>query len=183
MKCDFIGKIRDFSIDYSTGRQLLTVELKSDFRPLFGELAGKDLDGTLKEHRERRSRDANAYCWVLIDKLAEKLNFPKAEVYRAAIKDIGGISSTVCVQDRAVEMIRQGWEKNGIGWQTDVLPSKIEGCTNVVLYYGSSTYDTAQMSRLIDHIVQDCKAVGIETATPEELARMMEGWNEKHPSA
>lgn len=176
MKCDFRGEIRGLSMDFSTGQQVLTIALHSDFRPLYDELKDKLLDGTLGVHREKRSRDANAYCWVLIDKLAEKTGLTKPEVYRAAIKEIGGVSDTVCVQDRAVDKLRQSWEKNGIGWQTDVLPSKLEGCTNVVLYYGSSTYDTAQMFRLIDHIVQDCKAVGIETATPEELATMLEGW-------
>ena len=47
---------------------------------------------------------------------------------------------------------------------------------NVTLYYGSSTYDTEQMSRLIDNVVQDCKALDIETETPERLAMMMEAW-------
>ena len=56
------------------------------------------------------------------------------------------------------------------------MESKLPGCVNVVLYYGSSTYDTAQMSRLIDNIIQDCKAQGIDTRTPEEVARMKEEW-------
>ena len=50
---------------------------------------------------------------------------------------------------------------------------------NVVFSYGSSTYDTAQMSRLIDNIVQDCKAVGIETLTPSELAKL-EGYEKNY---
>ena len=59
---------------------------------------------------------------------------------------------------------------------TDVNPSKIEGCKNVTLYYGSSTYDTRQMSRLIDLVVQDCKEQGIETMTPFELDALKERW-------
>jgi 2-iminoacetate synthase ThiH len=54
------------------------------------------------------------------------------------------------------------------------MPSKIAGCTNVILYYGSSTYNQEQMTQLIDNIVQDYKAVGIETLTPVELARLTE---------
>ena len=45
-----------------------------------------------------------------------------------------------------------------------------------MLYYGSSTYDSAQMSRLIDLVVQECQAQGIETKTPEELALLKEDW-------
>lgn len=130
----------------------------------------------VKEYHKRRSLDANAYCWVLLDKLSEALNTPKTEIYRQAIKEIGGNTQTVCVQDKAVEKLCEGWSHNGIGWVTDVTPSKINGCTNVILYYGSSTYDTAQMARLIDNIVQDCKAVGIETMTPQELESLKEQW-------
>lgn len=125
---------------------------------------------------KKRSLDSNAYFWILVDKLSQKLNLPKEEIYRNAIRNIGGVSEIVCVQNKAVEKLCQGWQKMGIGWQTDTMPSKIEGCTNVILYYGSSTYDQTQMTSLIDNIVQDCKAVGIETMTPAELARLLEGW-------
>ena len=79
--------------------------------------------------------------------------------------------------ERAVDNFRQSWEQNGIGWQTDVMPSKIEGCVNVKVYYGSSTYDTAQMSRLIDLVVQECKDAGIETLPPDKLAALLDGWS------
>lgn len=46
----------------------------------------------------------------------------------------------------------------------------------MVLYYGSSTFDTKQMARLIDNIVQDCKALGIETLTPQQLDALKEEW-------
>jgi hypothetical protein len=54
--------------------------------------------------------------------------------------------------------------------------SKLDGCTNVILYYGSSTYDVEQMSRLIENIVQDCKALGIETKPEAELNSLLEQW-------
>lgn len=130
----------------------------------------------VKEHRKRRSLDANAYFWVLADKLSAANGLTKEEVYKNAIRDISGVSDTVCVLNESVEKVRQGWQKHGLGWQTEEYPSKLEGCTNVILYYGSSAYDSAQMSRLIDNIVQDCKAVGIETMTPAELESLKAGW-------
>ncbi len=146
-------------------------------RTVLDEIAdGKLYDVTIKEHRERRSLDANAYAWVLLDKLAEKLQIAKTELYRGYIREIGGNSETVCVLKDAADKLCSGWAHNGIGWLTDTLPSKIDGCVNVVLYYGSSTYDTIQMSRLIALIVQDCKTQGIETMTPQQLAALMEGW-------
>lgn len=136
----------------------------------------KKYDVSIKEHRDKRSLDANAYCWVLLDKLAEVLHVHKTELYRSYIREIGGNSETVCVLSKAVDALKRGWTKNGIGWQTEEMPSKIPGCVNVVLYYGSSEYDTAQMSRLIDLIVQDCKAQGIETMTPFQLDALKERW-------
>lgn len=140
-------------------------------------MADKPHTAELKEQRKRRSLDANAYFWVLLDKLSAALRQPKTELYRCLIKDVGGVSETVCVQDKAADKLRAGWEHNGLGWVTDTMPSKIEGCTNVILYYGSSTYDTNQMSRLIDLVIEECKAQGIETMTPEELARLKEDWH------
>lgn len=136
------------------------------------EVVGKVFEVIIKPLKKRRSMDANAYMWTLLDKLAAVLGVPKTELYRGFVKDIGGNCETVCVLDGAVDKLRTGWSHNGLGWPTDTLPSKIEGCTNVILYYGSSTYDTAQMSRLVNLVVDDCKAQGIETMTPEELCKL-----------
>ena len=162
------GKLKDLSLTMD-GRWNLTLTIDGECRPIWDKYKDKEIDIDIKAHRNKRSLDANGYAWVLIDKIAARMHIDKAEVYREAIKSIGGVSETVCVQDKAVDRLRQGWEQNGIGWQTDTMPSKLKGCTNVILYYGSSTYDTQQMSLLIDHIVQDAKALGIETMTPAEL--------------
>ncbi|MDY4921390.1 MAG: hypothetical protein SO119_10030 [Phascolarctobacterium sp.] len=129
----------------------------------------------LKEYKPR-SLDANAYFWVLCDKLAEKTKIRKEEIYRDLIKQIGGNSETVCVRNKAVDKLRQGWEEHGIGWLTDTVESKIDGCTNVILYYGSSSYDSAQMARLIDLIVQECEQQDIETVSPEQISLLKENW-------
>ena len=131
---------------------------------------------TVKEHKQKRSLNANSYAWTLMDKLAEKLRIAKTDIYRSYIKEIGGNNTLVCVQDTALDDLLRNWEQKGTGWLAETEKSKLDGCTNVRLYYGSSTYDTAQMSRLIELIVQDCKENGIETLTPEELSRMSEEW-------
>lgn len=131
----------------------------------------------IRQAARKRSLDANAYCWVLLDKLAQVLRTSKLELYRDAIRCIGGNSETVCVRTEAVEKLCEGWQHNGLGWVTDTMPSKIPGCTVVVLYYGSSTYDTRQMARLIDLVIQECRQQGIETMTPEELERLVGMWD------
>lgn len=158
------------------GGYLLTIATREDVGALYDELHETDVDVTVKKHREKRSLDANAYAWVLLDKLAEATGMPTSEVYRQAVKDVGGNTETVCVRENTVQKLCDVWNKNGIGWQTEVMDSKIEGCKNVVLYYGSSTFDTKQMFRLINNIVQDCKEVGIETLTPQQLDALKEDW-------
>lgn len=173
------GKIVGANIDFRTGKPTISFEVneQNDFGALVDEMKEVEkLSIEVKPYRKKRSLDANAYFFVLADKLAAKLGITKEDVYRNAIREIGGVSETVCVKNAAVERLCDGWEKNGLGWQTETFPSKIEGCTNVVLYYGSSTYDKEQMSRLIENIVQDCKEVGIETRTPDELANLLSLW-------
>lgn len=178
---ELTGKAQNLALDFKTGKSVLTLVIneKQDVAACYDALQDVEkLSIKIDKFREKRSLDANAYCWVLIGRIAEKMNIPKAEVYRKAIREIGGNYEVVCVKNEAVEKLRKGWEHNGLGWQTDQLPSKINGCTNVILYYGSSTYDTKKMSLLIEHIVEDCKAVGIETKTPVELAMLIDLWGE-----
>lgn len=137
----------------------------------------KEYTLTVKEKKKRRSLDANAYCWVLLSQLASEMRISKEELYQSYVRDIGGNTDILCIQDKAVDKFRYMWERNGVGWFTETLPSKLQGCTNVIVYYGSSTYDTKQMSVLIDRIVQDCNEAGIETMPPKELERLMNEWN------
>ena len=175
------GRIVGANIDFRTNKPCLTLEVneRSDFEVLVDEMRDKDkLSIEVKPYRAKRSLDANAYFFVLADKLSEKLNISKEAIYREYIKHIGGNSEVVCVKNSAVARLCEGWQKNGIGWQTETFESKISGCTNVVLYYGSSTYDSAQMSRLLDLIIQDCKEQGIPTETPDQIAEMKARWGE-----
>ena len=136
----------------------------------------KAYDLELKEHREKRSLDANGKLWKLLEQLSSHLGISKEEAYRNSIKGISGNSEILCCREEAADDFCRIWESRGVGWITERLDSKIDGCINLVLYYGSSTYDTKQFSRLLDNVIQDCKAVGIETLSPEELARLKEEW-------
>lgn len=180
---EFTGTIAGLAMDYVTGNAVLHLSCNEN-RAVVScvEELSKEEKLTIKiaKYRERRSNDANAYCWVLIGKLAEKLNIPKEEIYQDAIKQIGGNYEVVCVLNDAVDKLCRGWKKNGIGWATDTMKSKIAGCTNVLLYYGSSTYDTAQMSRLINIVVDYCNEQGIDTRTPDEIANMLSLWGDNN---
>ena len=160
------------------GNPRLTIETKDKNTLLtgFDELHEHEVVVEVKRYSPRRSLDANGFYWLLCGKLAEKTGVGTAEIYRNHVRNIGGNYEVYCGKTEAVEKLIKAWEKNGLGWIAETTPSKLEGCTNAILYYGSSTYDSRQMSRLIDQMVQDCKEQGIQTETPAEIARMCEAW-------
>lgn len=167
-----------WSMDASGSWLKLRPELSGQAQMVAGEIdPQKKYTVTIKEFRKKRSLDANAYAWVLMNKLADKLNMGVRDLYRHYIPDIPENSQVVYVPTEAVEKLQSGWEHNGIGWCSDTLKSKLPGCTNVVLYYGSSTFDQKQMGVLLDLIIEDCKQVDVEYLTPEELERLKGEWD------
>lgn len=115
------------------------------------------------------------YAWVLLGELQEVLNIPKEDIYKDLIKNIGSYE-VIPIKNEAVEKFRNAWSKNGLGWITETTKSKLEGFTNVLAYYGSSVYDSKEMSRLIDLIIEECKQLGIETKPKAELDSMLLEW-------
>jgi hypothetical protein len=134
-------------------------------------------DLEVKEHRKKRSLDANAYAWVLINKIADALRITPKEIYRQAIQNVGGNYEILPVKSEAAEHFKQVWEAQGLGWPcVDMGKSKIDGYRNLRAYYGSSTYSTTQMAQLIDILLQDCRALDIEVKPYEEIASIMGAW-------
>ncbi|HWS31024.1 MAG TPA: hypothetical protein VN512_13040 [Clostridia bacterium] len=163
------------------GHMSLTVEIdpsnKNTVKGGIGALQDRSLSVEIKPFRKKRSLDANAFAWVLIGKIAEKVKSAPTDVYRELIRDVGGNYEIVPVKAERAEAWINIWKSHGIGWVSEILgESKLDGYVNIISYYGSSTYDTAQMSRLIDCITDECAELGIDTATPAEIALLKEGW-------
>lgn len=178
---EFKGKlknaIRTFENDY-----ILTIQANAEQfseEDINSALNGNfDLKITIKRYREQRSLNANAYAWVLLDKIAQETNTTKEEVYRDTIKRVG-VFEILPIRDIAVKTFIERWESKGLGWVCEILgESKIKDYTNVIAYYGSSTYDSKEMSRFIDDIVETAKELGIQTETPEQIAEMKSLWRE-----
>ena len=108
MKYELTGKISNLSFSLIDGKPLLTFELyerRSALEMLENLKDAEKLSINISKFKKKRSLDANAYCFAMIDKLAEKLNLPKEEVYRNAIRKIGGVSDVVCIKNEAVETL------------------------------------------------------------------------------
>ncbi|MCR5652829.1 MAG: recombination protein NinB [Ruminococcus sp.] len=129
----------------------------------------------LKEKKKRRSLDANAYCWVLLGKLARVLRIPADELYKEFIRR-NNTYFIYPIKSVAVAKYIEVWSNNGIGWFVDDLGENKANTNyhNLKCFYGSSSYDTKEMATLLDEIVYECKENGIETATGAELALLKE---------
>ncbi len=169
MRC----RLFDLTITYDKKQRLVLELPEGEFKD-FDSLSNKDLSFELKPLKRHRTLDSNAYAWVLINKIAERVKIPPDYVYREAIRDVAGNYEVLPIRDNAVETFREAWQSKGVGWLVENLgKSKIDGYTNLRVFYGSSVYDTDQMSRLIDILVNEAKEYGIETMPPEELERLM----------
>lgn len=129
----------------------------------------------IKEHKEKRSLNANAYCWVLIGKIAEVVGNTKEDVYREYIKN-KGIYQVITMNSKAVKTFEKIWSEKGLGWLCETSETKIEGLTDVVAYYGTSSYNKKQMAHFIDYVVQEAKELDIETLPPSEIQRLKDLW-------
>ena len=131
----------------------------------------------IKEKKEKRSLDANAYFWQLLSELANALGTKKEELYLKYVQDFGPFRDFTLTKEES-KTFCTAWSMLGTGWPTEQVDFAPDGDRVVIrAYYGSSTYSTKQMSRLIDSVVEDCKAIGIETMTPDKLALLKDGWN------
>lgn len=142
---------------------------KSILRQLEGLKDDKELTVQVKEYRQKRSLSQNAYMWVLLDEIGKTLNRSKEDIYRELVKDYG-VFEILPLKDEAVKRFNHNWSKNGLGWFTETIgQSKLKGYTNLIAYYGSSTYDTQEMNRLLDAVVNECQELGIQTMTLSEI--------------
>lgn len=163
------GKITDISVDYKTKNPKITVELQASAEEC-EKLKDKELTVELKRFRKKRSLDANAYAWKLINEIANVLRADKDDIYLESLKRYGQ-REMISVQ---AHVPIQGYIK----YFEEIGESSTNGklFKHYFVYKGSSEFDSREMSILIDGIVSEAKAMGIQTETPDEIAKMKSLW-------
>lgn len=134
----------------------------------------------IEPHKEKRSLDANAYFHVLVTKIAEVLKTSNTEVKNRLIRDYGQyeyingkIPTYVVSTDFVPDMLnREDIHFKPVGYEGDK--------ARLAVMRGSHTYNTAEMSHLIDCTVSEAKELDIEVLPPEELKRMMDKLEERN---
>ena len=114
--------------------------------------------------------NANAYAWVLITQIAEKINSSKEEVYLDMLRNYGQVLLVPLIP---------GMNPSGYFKYYEFLEKgKLNGkeCDWYKVYKGSSEYDTKEMSILIEGIVYEAKQLDIETLEEYKLDKLIEEW-------
>lgn len=123
---------------------------------------------TVRPYKAKRSLGANAYFWVLCDKIAKRLASDKQTIYLLQLSKYG-VFTDLQIATQALDMLKRQFR------YVEMLQEGEESC-KVRCYFGSSTYNTGEMSDLINGTVQDAEALGIDTASPEEIEHMVSLW-------
>ena len=141
----------------------------------------KEYTVEIKRKTKSRSLNANAYCWLIAQKIAVELSknsyTTKEDVYKKAIKDCGHFTY-VPVREDAVERYITIWQAHGIGWIAEDAGEckNLKGYHNIMCYHGSSVYNTKEMARLIDCLTDECEQLGIKLEPSEYIQSLIEGW-------
>ena len=166
------GRIKD--LGYGLGGDLtLTLSLPRHHAQEMQELMDSDVRVEIKKWRDKRSLSQNAYAWVLITKIAQSMTPPlnKETVYIEMLKRYGQGGLLSIEKSKADEVLRaiDYWEHKGEGFTNG------RDFIHVMVYIGSSKYNSKEMDVFVQGIVSEAKDLGIETLTPDELAKLEVG--------
>lgn len=133
---------------------------------------GKPLQFELKPVKKQRSLDANAALWVLLGEMAAKLRTSKDELYLEMLSRYG-VFTHVVVKPNVVDRVKGEWRTvRELGEVT------INGQKGIQLqcYFGSSTYDTPEFTRLLDGVISEARELGITLISDADRALMLAEW-------
>lgn len=175
------GMILKTDTDISTRKLKISLLVDANNKEVVEQLKSENkLTIELKKWRQKRSLDANSYCWVLCDKIAKELCkdgtiVTKEDVYKDAILQIGTFEPFI-VQEKTYMNFKRIWEKQGLGFLVQEV-SKKDKCVKVNCYYGSSTYNTKEMSLLIEDLIELAKTLNVETKPQNEIDSLLKEWD------
>lgn len=159
----------------ANGNPIITLEMneRADALKMVDELHGAEkLTVKVDKYREKRSLNANAYAWLLITKIGNVTKQSKEDVYFLMLKRYG--------QSEMISVMAHIPIGEYVKYCEEAGESTLNGkmFKHYRVYKGSSEFDTKEMSIFIDGIVSEAKDLGIQTDTPEQLARMKSLWGE-----
>ena len=175
-----IGRLKDMVKDRD-GNWVISFTTKDRFDGnKFDELAKVDCDIDIRKHRNIRSKNANSYFHVLVNKIAGETGESDEEVKIRLITSYGALART---EDGKLLMFVLPQDADATDYYKYAVlydQREINGtvCNMWKVYKDSHKMDTKEMARVIDGAIKEAKELGIETTTPAELEKMKQQWAE-----
>ena len=175
------GRVKDIARDLMTDKYVVSFVVDTKSLDELEKIAKLEkLHIKAVRYSEKRSLSANAYFHLLVGKIATALQSPNTEVKNRLIREYGAFEF---IDDHIPTFRLKAEYEDAMLNREDIHVKPIgreyaDGCEWVRCAFmrGSHTYNTAEMSRLIDGTVAEAKALGIETMTPADLERMVNAW-------
>lgn len=177
----FKGMLSGISRDIVSKENIIQIRTQDSVNQLADSLTGKDLSIELKQYREHRSLSANAYFYVLVGKISANIKRSVNYVHNEMLRRYGqpfvldGELAFTFLPDTD-EAATKADELDTVHLKpTSIVKPGAKGHENFRAYIilrGSHEYDSKEMSTLIDGVVSEAQELGIQTATPDELARI-----------
>ena len=168
------ARMTGIQMPFRASYPVMTLQVDADPEQLEKYL-DTDLDITIKKHRERRSLDANACLWWCLGKIAAAIGSDPWEVYLLELSKYGRFTHLMVKSD-AVEALRRQWREIRI--VGDTMHNGVP-MTELLCFFGSSTYNSEEFSRLLDGVISDMKEMHLETPADDHLRAIIEEM-EKH---
>lgn len=170
---DFTGKIKDLKIN---GREL-EITLSTYNKTIIEYLEkiknkNKEISATIKRKSQKRTLDANAYAWHLMEEIAKVIDSDKDLVYLDMLGKYG-VFTHIVVKPQIVERMKENWKVI-----KELGEVSINGNKGIQLqcYFGSSDYTQEEMSRFIRGISNECRDLKIPTLEDYEIESMVKEW-------
>ena len=174
----FTGKLLSVNRDWRTGEYNIVFSVNEESAlPEIEKIQNLEkLSIEAKQYRAKRSLDANALLWACLSEIAVALRTDKWDIYLTMLKRYGKYTY-ICVKPNIVEAVKAQWrECEEIG----TININGQEAVQLLCYFGSSTYDTKEMSVLIDGVISEMKEIGLQTPESKEVRRAMEEYEKHH---
>lgn len=158
----------------ANGNPIITLEMNEKFPTLkmVDELHDAKLSIKIDKFREKRSLNANNYAWKIMTEIGNRTRQSKEDVYFLMLKRYGQSEMISVMAHIPIGEYVKYCEEAG----ESTLNGKL--FKHYRVYKGSSEFDTKEMSIFIDGVVSEAKDLGINTDTPEQIAKMKDLWGE-----
>lgn len=150
-----------------------TIKVQSILVALMQDLDNKkSYDITIQQHREKRSLNANNYSYALQDKIAKALNKSIEDVHNEMVLSYG-VLETYSIKKCAFESAKRMFDYFEVLGESEVNGKEF---VHIRAGIGTHNYNTLEMSKFLDGVVQEAEQLGIEVRTPAQLAELKSLW-------